>query len=143
MAESAYLPGSQSKNPPRILPLVRVTHWINSVSFLGARRQRYRHTYRSSRLYWGGEQVTVGVPSLFDLPIPFMLGHSGWGRYLHFLSAWACVFNGLLYGVSAYSRGHFRKDLLGPKTNHDDAPGSYNALQRLAYSAVISSCSLS
>ena len=45
------------------------------------------------RLYWG-ETGGVGTPALIDLPLPFKLGHSGWGRYLHFLAAWVCLASG-------------------------------------------------
>jgi hypothetical protein len=39
------------------------------------------------RLYWG-ETGALGTPSLIDLPLPMVLtGQTGWGRYLHFLSA--------------------------------------------------------
>jgi thiosulfate reductase cytochrome b subunit len=49
------------------------------------------------RFYWG-ETGAVGGPSLFDLPLPFILtGQTGWGRYLHFLAAWIFVINGLFY----------------------------------------------
>jgi thiosulfate reductase cytochrome b subunit len=85
-----------------------------------------------------------------------MLGHSGWGRYLHFLAAWVCVLNGLLYALSGLFTQHFRKDLLPSKADLDRGkisrtvwshlrlkrPGeaesqSYNVLQRLAYLAVV------
>ena len=77
------------------------------------------------RLYWG-ETGNVGTPSLLDLPLPFVLvGQSGWGRSLHFLSAWVCVLNGLLYVVSGILMGHFRKD------------HGYKILQRLSYVMVV------
>jgi thiosulfate reductase cytochrome b subunit len=79
-----------------------------------------------------GETGSVLTPSLIDLPLPFVLtGQSGWGRYLHFLSAWVCVFTGLVYGLSGVLTKHFRKDLLPAADSH------YNPLQRLTYLGVI------
>lgn len=63
------------------------------------------------RLYWG-ETGAVGTPSLIDLPIPFRLGHSGWGRYLHFLAAWVCFASGTLYLASGVRTRHFYRNLL-------------------------------
>jgi thiosulfate reductase cytochrome b subunit len=107
------------------------------------------------RLYWG-ETGAVGAPALLDLPIPFTFGQSGWGRYLHFLSAWVSVLNGLLYAISGLFNQHFRKHLLpakadlswGPlwraasdhlrlKRPGEEGSHSYNVLQRLAYLAVV------
>ena len=71
------------------------------------------------RFYWG-ETGSVGAPSLIDLPLPFVLtGQSGWGRSLHFLSAWVVVLNGLVY-LSARPRY-----------------AVYDRLQRGAYSIVV------
>lgn len=112
--------------------LVRVTHWINSVSFIALIVSGVAILIAHPRLYWG-ETGTVGMPSLFDLPIPFVFGHSGWGRYLHFLAAWICVLNGLVYAVSGFLTQHFRKHLV---TRHS-AEDSYQPLQRLAYTVVI------
>ena len=81
---------------------------------------------------------------------------NGWSRYLHFQAAWVVVLTGLLYVVSGFLHGHFRKNLLPHKAdlswrafskavaNHlrftpPSARGawSYNLLQRLAYLFVI------
>jgi thiosulfate reductase cytochrome b subunit len=113
--------------------LVRATHWVNTLSFFALVVSGIAILIAHPRLYWG-ESGGVGAPSLFDLPIPFMLGHSGWGRYLHFLSAWVCVVNGLLYVLSGLLTRHFRKDLLPARIVTAD---SYNVFQRLAYSAVV------
>jgi thiosulfate reductase cytochrome b subunit len=107
--------------------LVRITHWINTLSFFGLLVSGIAILLAHPRLYWG-ETGAVGSPSLIDLPLPFLLtGQSGWGRYLHFLSAWACVLNGTLYVLSGLFTRHFREGL---------SP-AYNALQRLTYQAVI------
>jgi thiosulfate reductase cytochrome b subunit len=132
MVESTYLPGLAIQNPPRHSALVRVTHWINSFSFFALVVSGIAILIAHPRLYWG-ETGAVGMPSLFDLPIPFMLGHSGWGRYLHFLAAWVCVLNGVIYVLSGLLTQHFRKHLV----TRGSAEDSYNILQRLAYTAVV------
>jgi thiosulfate reductase cytochrome b subunit len=107
------------------------------------------------RLYWG-ETGAVGTPSLIDLPIPFLLGHSGWGRYLHFLAAWVAVASGVLYLVHGVVTRHFDRDLLPSRTDleranfnrvvsdhlrlrvsGDSGRDSYNVLQRLTYATVV------
>jgi thiosulfate reductase cytochrome b subunit len=132
MLESAYLPGIAIQNSPRHSALVRLTHWINSFSFFALVVSGVAILIAHPRLYWG-ETGAVGMPSLFDLPIPFMLGHSGWGRYLHFLAAWVCILNGLIYALSGFLTQHFRKHLVTRR----GAEESYNILQRLAYTTVV------
>jgi thiosulfate reductase cytochrome b subunit len=107
------------------------------------------------RLYWG-ETGAVGTPALIDLPIPFLLGHSGWGRYLHFLAAWLCLVSGLIYLVHGFASRHFRRDLLPSRADltldevrravaghlhRGDAGGpdlnSYNVVQRVSYLVVV------
>jgi len=102
---------------------VRVTHWINALAYLALVVSGVAILLAHPRLYWG-ETGGLGTPSLVDLPLPFMLtGQSGWGRYLHFLSAWACVLNGLLYAVSTTPARRFVRD--------------YTTAQRWAYTAVV------
>lgn len=94
---------------PRHSALVRVTHWINTLSFFALVISGIAILLAHPRLYWG-ETGTLGTPSLLDLPLPFMLtGQSGWGRSLHFLAAWICIVNGLLYAVVGLATQHFRK----------------------------------
>ncbi len=137
MAPCAYVPGLAIQSSPRHSALVRVTHWINSFSFFALIVSGAAILIAHPRLYWG-ETGTVGTPSLIDLPIPFMLGHSGWGRYLHFLSAWVCVFNGSIYAVSSLVTRHYGKHLLPSRHPNEEEPESYNIFQRLAYSVVVS-----
>jgi thiosulfate reductase cytochrome b subunit len=160
MADSTYLPriaieGSAVVDSPRHSAVVRITHWITTLSFFALLVSGIAILLAHPRLYWG-ETGTVGTPSLIDLPLPFVLvGQSGWGRYLHFQSAWVCILTGLLYVLSSLITGHFRKDLLwggampGPGSVRPAArppalrgtampgPESYNPLQRLTYLAVI------
>src|SRR5580698_5084953 len=125
MQESPHLSGLAIQNAPRHSALVRITHWINSVSFIALIVSGVAILIAHPRLYWG-ETGAVGMPSLFDLPIPFVFGHSGWGRYLHFLAAWVCVLNGLIYTLSGFLTQHFRKHLVTRRSAKD----SYNILQR-------------
>ena len=74
---------------PRHTVFVRVTHWLSVVSTLALIISGVAILLAHPRLYWG-ETGAVGTPAFIDLPIPFILGESGWGRYLHFLAAWAC-----------------------------------------------------
>ena len=120
---------------PRHSALVRITHWINALSFVGLLVSGIGILLAHPRFYWG-ETGGVGTPSLFDLPLPFMLGGpSGWGRYLHFQSAWLCILNGLLYVGSGFASRHFRNNLMPVR---EDLPAqSYNGLQRITYLGVI------
>lgn len=98
---------------------VRITHWVNTLSFTGLAVSGVAILLAHPRLYWG-ETGSVATPSLLDLPLPFVLtGQSGWGRYLHFESAWLCVLNGLVY-------------LLTRRRDNPD----YGTLQRLTYRGV-------
>ena len=111
--------------------MVRATHWLTAFSFLALLVSGVAILLAHPRLYWG-ETGSVLTPSLIDLPLPFVLtGQTGWGRYLHFLSAWVCVFTGLIYGLSGIFTNHFRTDLLRA------ASSNYNPLQRLTYLGVI------
>ncbi len=122
MAQSAYLPAvalrdSAVLDVPRHSVLVRITHWINAASFIALVVSGTGILLSHPRFYWG-ETGGVGSPSLFDLPLPFMLGGpSGWGRYLHFLAAWVCVLTGLLYTISGLFTQHFRNNLVPKKSD--------------------------
>src|SRR5438132_4693899 len=142
MAQSVYLPGlviqdSEVLDAPRHSVLVRITHWIHAASFIALVVSGIGILLSHPRFYWG-ETGGVGGPSLFDLPLPFMLGGpSGWGRYLHFLAAWVCVLNGAVYVASGLASRHFRKNLLPAKHPEPDAERTYNPTQRLTYLVVI------
>src|SRR5262245_27994275 len=111
------VPGLKVSEFPRHSLLVRVTHWITALSFLGLLVSGIAILLSHPRLYWG-ETGNVAMPSLIDLPLPFVLANqNGWGRYLHFLSAWIVVVSGLFYVVSGLASRHFRKNLLPAKTD--------------------------
>lgn len=159
MAGSAYIPGlaipiSEARDAPRHSALVRLTHWIFALSFFGLVVSGFAILLSHPHFYWG-ETGGIGSPSLFDLPLPTMLGGpSGWGRSLHFLSAWIAVLTGSLYAVSGILTQHFRKQVIPApadlsrqslRTSLVDhlrwkppvEPDTYNVLQRLSYLAVI------
>jgi thiosulfate reductase cytochrome b subunit len=112
---------------------VRITHWITAVAALGLIVSGVAILVAHPRLYWG-ETGVLGGPSLIDLPIPFLLGHSGWGRYLHFLSAWVSVGCGLFYFGFGIATRHFVRKLAPWEVVR---PGSYNPRQRLVYLVVV------
>ncbi len=112
--------------------LVRITHWLTAVSVAALLVSGVAILIAHPRLYWG-ETGSIETPSLIDLPLTLTFGHSGWGRYLHFLSAWAIVLTGVVYVVSGFLTSHFRRQLLpGAK-----AASHYEPLQRLTYLVVI------
>jgi len=112
--------------------LVRVTHWLTAGSFIALTVSGVAILLAHPRLYWG-ETGAVGTPSLIDLPLPFLLtGQSGWGRYLHFLSAWIAVLTGIAYVLGGMRTRHFKQDLLRPAR-----PAKYNIVQRVTYIAVV------
>jgi DMSO/TMAO reductase YedYZ molybdopterin-dependent catalytic subunit/thiosulfate reductase cytochrome b subunit len=157
MAEFAQvpLPAVRSRNVldlPRHTVLVRTTHWIHTFSFLALVISGGAILLAHPRLYWG-ETGALGSRALIELPIPLIGDHSGWGRSLHFLAAWICVLNGMLYALCALLTRHFRRDLLPSRAElkwrsildiiskhlHLKKPGEeeYNVVQRLAYIAVV------
>ena len=104
--------------------LVRATHWVNAAAFAALLVSGVAILLAHPRLYWG-EAGAIGAPSLIDLPLPMLLtGQSGWGRSLHFLSAWVCVIAGATYLLSGLRSGHFRYR-------------GYDPAQRLAYFVVV------
>jgi thiosulfate reductase cytochrome b subunit len=159
MAEAAYILGaavqtSDVLDTPRHSALVRITHWIFTLSFFGLVVSGVAIILAHPHFYWG-ETGGIGTPSLFDLPLPTMLGGpSGWGRSLHFQSAWFAVLSGLLYAISGILTQHFRKQLLPRRADYSwpsiranvldhlrfrrpVEADSYNLLQRLSYLAVV------
>jgi thiosulfate reductase cytochrome b subunit len=110
---------------PRHSLVVRLTHWINAIASFALIVSGVAILLAHPRLYWG-ETGAVGAPSLIDLPIPFIFGHSGWGRYLHFLAAWVGTISGVVYVSAGIVTRHFGQEFQ-----------SYHVLQRLTYVAVI------
>jgi thiosulfate reductase cytochrome b subunit len=136
--------------------VVRVTHWIHSLSFCGLAVSGIAILLSHTRFYWG-ETGAEGAPSLFDLPLQLHRDNvSGWGRSLHFLSAWVSILNGSVYIVTGLLSKHFRNNLLPTKADlswesilgvvsthlhlkrhSDEEFDGYNILQRLTYLLVV------
>ncbi len=161
MAESTYLPGlavraTHRLESARFSAIVRVTHWLTTLSFLGLLVSGFAILIAHPRLYWG-ETGALGGPYVLAFPLPYMKGGpSGWGRLLHFLSAWVSILTGIVYVASGILTRHFGRHLLPAKedlswrsiwrvvSNHlhlkrpaEEESQSYNVLQRLTYLAVI------
>lgn len=133
---------------------VRITHWINVISFCTLVFSGYVILTAHPRLYWG-ENGYFGWPALFDLPLEVNLDDSGWSRSLHFLAAWALVINGITYLLWSIFTGHLRRRLLPTaeqlqprhlaqdiwrhlRLKHaPDAALRYNVLQKITYLVVI------
>jgi thiosulfate reductase cytochrome b subunit len=152
---------------PRHPALVRVTHWLTTLSFLALLVTGVEILISHPRFYWG-ETGNVNTRPLFTIPIPssratvptgygyVLPDQNGWSRYLHFEAAWVAVLTGLLYAAFGFLRGHFRRNLL-PTTSDlsakrlainiarhlrfrrpsEEEAWSYNVLQRLTYLLVI------
>ncbi len=118
---------------------VRVAHWIVTISFLALGFSGFVILMAHPRLYWGntGNDLT---PALLELPISRNYRHggfergerffqnadspvsavrtydifneNGWGRSLHFLSAWFLVGAGLVYLAAGIFTGHIRRHLV-------------------------------
>jgi thiosulfate reductase cytochrome b subunit len=103
--------------------LVRITHWINFLSFLAQAVSGVAILMAHPRFYWG-ESGYFDTPAAFALPLPVNLDQTGWGRDLHFLGAWIVVLNGFIYVAWGLLSRHFRF-------------ADYKPLQRSAYVSVI------
>jgi thiosulfate reductase cytochrome b subunit len=161
MPESTYLDGLavqdlKASDSRRHSAVVRLTHWITAASFFALMVSGIAVLISHPRLYWG-ETGSVETPSLMDLPLPFVLANqNGWGRYLHFQSAWVLAFTGLAYMLSGVRTHHFQNNLLPSRADlqwrslataisdhvhfkrpSKDAALTYNVLQRISYLAVI------
>jgi thiosulfate reductase cytochrome b subunit len=162
---------------------VKSSHWIITLSFLSLAFTGFVILMVHPRLYWGevGNDLT---PALFELPISRNHQHggwennaaffneagspisssrtydifnqNGWGRSLHFLSAWILVVAGLVYLVLGLFTGHFRNHLrpqlhefswrlfwrdfvahLRRQIHFTPAGPKYGLLQKYAYLSVI------
>ena len=147
--------------------LVRVTHWVTTLSFLFLLITGVEILISHPRFYWG-ETGNVNIRPLFKLPIPssrdtvptrygyVLPDQNGWSRYLHFQSAWVAVLTGLIYVGVGFLNGHFRRNLLPVSSDRSlkglasdfarhlrfrrpraEEAASYNVVQRSAYLLVI------
>jgi thiosulfate reductase cytochrome b subunit len=162
---------------------VRISHWIVTVSVFVLAFTGFEILMVHPRLYWGiaGNDLTPALLELpisrnykhrgYDQPKPFfqdaagpvsasrtydIFNQNGWGRSLHFLSAWVLVLPGAVYLLVGLFGGHFRRHIwprlreLGPRLVWRDfvdhlrlrvppARGGpqYGLLQKISYSFVI------
>ena len=152
---------------PRHSALVRVTHWLTTVSFLALLVTGVEILISHPRFYWG-ETGNVNMRPLFKLPVPssrdtvptgygyVLPDQNGWSRYLHFEAAWVAVLTGVLYIAFGAFKGHFRRNLLPSRADlspralatamsrhllfrrpREEDAWSYNVVQRLTYLFVI------
>jgi hypothetical protein len=167
MAEGPDRPGS-SPNEGHAR-FVRVSHWIITLAVLTLVFSGFEILMVHPRLYWGkaGNDLTPALLELpisrnykhrgYDAPVPLtddaagpvsasrtydIFNQNGWGRSLHFLSAWLLVIPGLVYLLLGLLRGHFRMHIwprAAEPSRASGAPGPqhYGTLQKLAYSFVI------
>src|ERR1700741_5627128 len=113
---------------PRHSVLVRVTHWIITLSFFALVVSGAEIVISHPRFYWG-ETGNVLTEPLFTLPIPasrnlvptgygyVLPDQNGWSRALHFQTAWVLVLTGLLYLIAAWVTSRFRRNLVPPRTD--------------------------
>jgi len=152
---------------PRHAAVVRVTHWLTTLSFLALLITGGEILLSHPRFYWG-ETGNVLTTPLFQLPVPssratvptgygyILPDQNGWSRYLHFEAAWIAVLTGLLYLGFGFFKGHFRRSLLPVRADlswrafagviaehlrlrpaNNTGSWSYNVVQRLTYLSVI------
>jgi thiosulfate reductase cytochrome b subunit len=145
----------QKAAAPRHIGIVRITHWLVVLSTAGLLVSGVGILVSHPRLYWG-ETGSLGMESLIDLPIPFILGPSVWNRPIHFFFAWILLLSGLTYVAGGFITRHFRNDLLPAKSqlrwkhmmgvisDHlrwrrpgANTASTYNVVQRLTYLAVV------
>lgn len=164
MADAARVPDGA---PPRHTAFVRFTHWITALCFLALLITGGEIVVSHPRFYWGevGNSLTEPlfkipipasrstVPTGYGYTLP---DQNGWSRYLHFQAAWAAVLTGLAYAIWGLWTGHFRSNLFPAPSDRtwsafqrviahhmrfkrpdETEAHSYNALQRIAYLAVI------
>jgi len=149
MADSVWaadLAGVRGDAPLRHTALVRVTHWLTAVAFAALLVTGVEIVISHPRFYWGETGNSLTSP-LFQLPIPASRWHvptgygivlpdqNGWSRALHFQAAWLMALTGLLYVLSGFLSGHFRRRLWVGGGGSESA--EYNSAQKGAYMAVI------
>lgn len=118
--------------------LVRICHWVNALAILV--------------MMFSGWQIYDASP-IFSFSFPPGITLGGWlagGLQWHFAAMWLLVINGMVYVGYGIVSGHFRHslfpltwkaialesaNLLHGRISH--ALGVYNAIQKLAYVAVI------
>ena len=118
--------------------VVRICHWINALAIL--------------IMIFSGWRIYDASP-IFRFEFPEFLTLGGWlagALQWHFAAMWLLVVNGLVYVLYGVLSGHYRRNFLPLRLDAvlrefanllhghvSHALGSYNAIQKLAYLAVI------
>jgi thiosulfate reductase cytochrome b subunit len=149
------LDGIRSAEPHHPL-WVRAAHWIVAVAFLALVVSGTAILLALPKLFWG-ETGANNAPAWITLPLPVNLEQTGWGRNLHFASAWVFTTVGMAYLALALLGGrlwrrlwpdrdqirpaHFAGEIRAHLRLRGDGSAAtaprYNALQKVAYLAVI------
>src|SRR5215470_8902020 len=132
---------SAKQEPARVIQpaWVRAMHWANAVAMI--------------LMIMSGWQIYNASP-LFDFRFPHAITLGGWlgGALLwHFAAMWLLMVNGLIYLITGFATGRFRRKLLPItpagvvsdvkaaltfKLAHDDLT-KYNYVQKLLYAGII------
>ncbi|MEO8453138.1 MAG: cytochrome b/b6 domain-containing protein [Gemmatimonadota bacterium] len=126
---------SSTPAAPEHRAAVRITHWVNTLSFVALVISGVAILMAHPRLYWG-DVGNDEMAAAIELPLALNLKHSGWGRSLHFLGAWVTLLNGIVYVGSGLVLGHFRKRL-GVTSAGRAVDSSYDLPQKLVYLTVV------
>jgi thiosulfate reductase cytochrome b subunit len=134
--------------------IVRTTHWLVALAFVGLIVSGSAILIAHPRFYWG-ETGTYSLPAWLDLGLDPVYDHTGWGRALHFLCAWVFAASGALYIAAGLASRHIRSHLLPSKEDlsssavagalrlrfrrrgEGGAAQRYNVVQKLAYLIVV------
>jgi thiosulfate reductase cytochrome b subunit len=154
--EESHLPDDEPRRDRELVHsgIVRATHWLLTVSVFCLLISGTAILIAHPRFYWG-ETGTFSMPAWLEIPISPIYENTGWGRHLHFLSAWVFVLSGLAYVVAGLFNRHFRADLLPSRDqwslravtdvfhvhlrrrSEDPEPWRYNVVQKLVYLFVV------
>lgn len=129
---------------------VRITHWVNAISFLFLIPSGIAILIAHPELYLG-ETGYFGDPAVIVIPVEQNVDHTGWGRGMHFFFAWTLVVNGLVYLLGGLASGHIRDEMLptgdemrrrGRSTMALGGPKAavtlrYNVVQKIVYLLVM------
>lgn len=132
--------------------IVMTTHWLVALGFVGLLVSGVAILIAHPRFYWG-ETGAYSTPAWLELGLDPVYDHTGWGRALHFLSAWIFALSGLVYIAAGLVSRHFRSKLLPTRTELSstavasalhfrrrgevDAPWRYNVVQKMSYLIVV------
>ncbi|HET9576733.1 MAG TPA: cytochrome b/b6 domain-containing protein [Usitatibacter sp.] len=138
---------------------VRIMHWINAIAVVVLLMSGLQIFNAHPALYWGKSSYTGAGPILAPGRLPAWLTLPGgqWlamGRRWHLFFAWVLVVNGAAYIAYSVASRHLSRDLWPtredlramPQSIRDhlrlrhprgEAARRYNALQRLAYVAIV------